>query len=167
MKRRITVSVEVHGSAVKSVIEGCGVFQKRVKTLLAEKGIEELDVNAWYSLDDVIAVITKLAASVGNNLLLEIGKYIPKNSVFPPEVDSFEKAVVLLDVAYKMNHRNGNYGEYKCIQEDPHTIRVICNVPYPAMVNLGILRGFARRFQSLVTIREASMDGGGEFVLKL
>ncbi|CAI6086092.1 hypothetical protein [Cohnella sp. JJ-181] len=161
------MSVEVHGSAVKSVIEGCGVFQKRVKALLAEKGIMELDPEAWYSLDDVIAVITGLAASVGNNLLLEIGKYIPKNSVFPPEVDSFEKAVVLLDVAYKMNHRNGNYGEYKCLQEDSKTIRMICNVPYPAMVNLGILRGFARRFQSFVVIEEVHMNGGGEFVIRL
>ncbi|NQX59947.1 hypothetical protein [Paenibacillus qinlingensis] len=161
------MSVEVHGSAVKSVIEGCGVFQKRVRTLLAEKGIAELDVQAWYSLDDVITVITDLSASVGSNLLLEIGKYIPKNSVFPPEIDSFEKAVVLLDIAYKMNHRNGNYGEYKCIQEDPQTLRFICNVPYPAMVNLGILRGFARKFQSLAIIEEVNMNGGGEFVVKL
>ncbi|CAM4496413.1 hypothetical protein FHS16_005546 [Paenibacillus endophyticus] len=161
------MSVEVHGSAVKSVIEGCGVFQKRVKALLAEKGIVELELEAWYSLDHVITVITDLSASVGSNLLLEIGKYITKNSVFPPEMDSFEKAVALLDVAYQMNHRNGNYGEYKCIQEDIKTIRFICNVPYPAMVNLGILRGFARKFQSLATIEEVNMNGGGEFIIRL
>jgi hypothetical protein len=158
---------EAHGSSVQNIVEGCGVFQNRVKALLASKGITEIDANKWYDLEVVLSVTDELAKSVGPNVLVEIGKFVPKNAQFPPEIDSFEKALLTLDVAYQMNHRNGNIGEYKVVQEDLKTFRVVCNTPYPAKFNLGLIRGLARKFNSLVRIEEIDTTKGGEFLVKI
>ncbi|HEU4964394.1 MAG TPA: hypothetical protein VFV52_11175 [Bacilli bacterium] len=158
---------EAHGSSVQNIVEGCGVFQRRVKTMLAERGISEIDSNNWYDLEVVLSVTEELASSVGPNVLVEIGKYAPKNAQFPPEIDSFEKALSTLDVAYKMNHRNGNIGEYKVVQEDAKTFKVTCDTPYPSKFNLGLLRGLARKFNSFARIEEVGNTKGGEFNIKL
>jgi hypothetical protein len=158
---------EAHGSSVQNIVEGCGVFQNRVKTLLASKGITNIDANTWYDLEVVLAVTEELAKSVGPNVLVEIGKYAPKNAQFPPEIDSFEKALLTLDVAYKMNHRNGNIGDYKVTKEDLKTFKIVCNTPYPAKFNLGLIRGLARKFNSLARIEEVGTSKGGEFIVKI
>lgn len=158
---------EAHGSSVQNIVEGCGVFQRRVKTMLAERGITDIDPNNWYDLEVVLSVTDELANSVGPNVLVEIGKYVPKNAQFPPEIDSFDKALMTLNVAYQMNHRNGNIGEYKVNQEDAKTFKVIANTPYPSKFNLGLLRGLARKFNSFARIEEVGNTPGGEFVVKL
>ncbi|MCX7571718.1 hypothetical protein OS242_17380 [Tumebacillus sp. DT12] len=159
--------IEAHGSSVQNIVEGCGVFQNRVKALLAEKGISDIDPGKWYDLEVVLAVTEELAKSVGPNVLVEIGKYAPKNAQFPPEINSFEKALLSLDIAYKMNHRNGNIGEYKVQQEDLKTFKVICDTPYPSKFNLGLLRGLARKFNSLVRIEEEGSARGGAFTVRV
>jgi hypothetical protein len=159
--------IEAHGSSVLNIVEGCGVFQNRVKALLAEKGITDIDPSKWYDLELVLAVTEELAKTVGPNVLVEIGKNVPKNAQFPPEINTFEKALQSLDVAYKMNHRNGNIGEYKVVQEDLKTYKVICDTPYPAKFNLGLLRGLARKFNSLVRIEEDGTARGGSFKVRL
>lgn len=158
---------EAHGSSVQNIVEGCGVFQRRVKTMLADKGITDIDSNKWYDLEVVLSVTNELAQSVGPNVLIEIGKYAPKNAQFPPEIDSFEKALTTLNIAYQMNHRNGNIGEYKVVQEDAKTFKISCNTPYPAKFNLGLLRGLARKFNSFARIEEVGSSAGGEFVVKI
>jgi hypothetical protein len=163
----VDTRVETNGATVRNIIEGCGVFQSRVTKLLAEKGITDIKMDGWYPLHVVLDIIQELAKSVGPNILSEIGKTVPKNSIFPPEIDSFEKVLVALDFAYKANHRNGNIGKYEVIQLEPKKYHVKCDNPYPANFNLGLLRGLSRKFSTLVRIEQLESNlPGGEFIVK-
>ncbi|HEU4964045.1 MAG TPA: hypothetical protein VFV52_09365 [Bacilli bacterium] len=163
----IDKQVETNGATIRNIIEGCGVFQSRVTKLLAEKGIAEIKMDGWYPLQTVIDIIQELAKSVGPNILSEIGKTVPKNSQFPPEIDSFEKVLVALDFAYKANHRNGKIGSYEVAQLEPKKYKVTCDNPYPPNFNLGLLRGLSRKFSTLVRIEQTDNSvRGGEFVVK-
>lgn len=165
--RYIDPQVETNGASVRNIIEGCGVFQSRVTKLLSEKGIEDIRMDEWYPLSTVLEIIEELAKSVGPNILAEIGKTCPKNSIFPPEIDSFEKVLIALDVAYQANHRHGNIGRYEVAQLEPKKYHVKCDNPYPATFNLGLLRGLSRKYSTLVRIEQVESDlPGGEFIVK-
>jgi hypothetical protein len=47
-----------------------------------------------------------------------IGKAIPEKAVLPPEIDSLEKALHSINMAYRMNHRGGEFGFYKLVSFD-------------------------------------------------
>jgi hypothetical protein len=162
----IDPTVETNGATVRNIIEGCGVFQSRVTKLLSEKGIEDIRMDAWYPLYTVLEIIEELAKSVGPNILAEIGKTCPKNSLFPLEIDTFEKVLVALDVAYKANH-HGNAGKYEVVRLEPKKYHIMCDNPYPAQFHLGLLRGLSRKFSTLVRIEQLESElPGGEFIVK-
>lgn len=156
------MATEVHGTALKNILDGCGIFQRKVTEALANKGISSIDVNTWYSLDAMISTLLEFGPSV----LLQIGKAVPNNSLFPPEIDSFEKAVMGLDFAYQMNHRNGAIGNY-VVHASGNDLIVECKVPYPTPFNLGLLRGLATKFNSTAKIEELNGESGGTFKVRL
>jgi len=87
--------------------------------------------------------------------------------MLPPEIDSFEKALLSLDMVYKMHHRNGDVGSYDITVEGPGQIRAVCNTPaYSANVNLGMFRGFAGKFGIFPNIEVVDASGGGKFTIR-
>lgn len=152
-------NVEVNGYTVKNVIDGMGVFQRRGRELLATSGISEVNDEQWYSLDALLAVIEEL----GSSTCSQIGRAVPNNSLFPPEIDTFEKALSTVDMAYHMNHRNGEIGNYKVTQVSDKEYQVTCNTPYPQAFNLGLIRGLASKFNCLIRVEELDKSGGGVF----
>ncbi|MGZ4031996.1 MAG: hypothetical protein ACXVP2_07565 [Tumebacillaceae bacterium] len=154
---------EVQGTILQSLSIGLGVFQSRLKKVLQEKGIEQIDPNAWYDFDFVIDLLNQNGPAVQT----QVGKQISDNAVFPPEVNTFEISLLTLNQAYHMNHRNGKIGEYVVTKEDPKTIKVVCNTPYQAKFNLGLIRGLAGKFQHMAKIEEVGNSVGGEFLVRL
>jgi len=71
---------------------------------------------------------------------------IPENAIFPPNIDSVIAALQSIDVAYQMNHRGGEIGDYRAIVINDHNVDLICNNPYPDDFDYGIIYGMARRF---------------------
>ena len=161
------MAAEVIGASLATIVQGCGAFQSKVRSLLKERGITEIDHDAWYKLEDVASVLNELERTVGPNLMVLLGRYIPENAMLPPEIDTFEKALLSLDMVYQMHHRNGEVGSYNITVESPGQIRAICNTPaYSTNVNLGMFRGFGNKFGIAPNIEVVDPSGGGEFMIR-
>jgi hypothetical protein len=162
----IDSKVETNGATLRNIYEGCGVFQSQVVRLLRKYGIYEIKMDTWYPLAIVLDIFEELQASVGPNIVTEIGKQVPNHSVFPP-IGDFENALLSLDFAYKENHRNGKIGSYETIRISKFEYHLNCDNPYPAKFNLGLLRGLSRKHATLAHIEQLNNDiWGGEFLIK-
>jgi hypothetical protein len=84
---------------------------------------------------------------LGQNTLFSIGMKIPENANFPPEIESLEKALQSIDVAYHMNHRNGEIGHYRYESVGPKSVKMVCQNPYPCAFDRGIITAMAKRFK--------------------
>ena len=140
-------NVEVNGATVNSVVDGMGAFKARALQILSECGISEPQVGKWYSQTSWLNAFKKIAESIGSNTLYTIGMKIPENASFPPEINSIEKALASLDVAYHMNHRGGFIGTYKYQKTGEKAGVMVCTNPYPDDFDRGIVEAIARKFK--------------------
>jgi len=151
-------NVEVNGETVLSVVEGVGAFKTSAIKTLQEAGIENPTPGKWYRQQAWLDAFRKIAESIGQNTLLQIGRKIPQAAKFPPEIDNVEKALASIDIAYHMNHRGGDIGNYKFEKTAPNVARIICKNPYPCNFDKGIIQAMAERFRpsgSIVSVTHA------------
>ena len=167
--------IEVNGTTIMSVANSM-TFKFQVKTIFIEAGLpapEDIvgDANHWYSQQSWLNAFKIIAKKVGDKILFKIGKSIPENAVFPPEIDNIEKGLQAVDVAYHMNHRNrdgkvlfdptkppdkamlegiGHYF-YKKIPSENMAI-ITCENPYPCDFDRGIITTMAEKFNSTATV---------------
>jgi len=111
-------------------------------------------------MTNILAAYRELESKLGNAALFTIGEKIPENAVFPPEVDSIEKGLASIDVAYHMNHMKGTQlmfnaqtgdkisgiGNYHFILLSGGEAEIICDNPYPTAFDEGIIFAIAQRF---------------------
>ncbi len=164
---QIENGMQVNGTSVATVIKGMGIFERTAREYLAEKGIVDLvaDTEHWYPLQAWLEVIEKIANEIGESTLFQIGLKIPENSQFPPDIDSIEKALASIDVAYHMNHRNaqgqvlfdptesqpnmlegiGHYHFHKL--PDQNKAIMTCDNPYPCAFDKGIIKALSDKFK--------------------
>lgn len=137
--------VEVNGAAILSVIEGMGALA-RPERILARHGIVDPERGKWYPQQAWLDAFKEISESVGPATLRAIGAKIPKVALWPPGVNTVEKALASIDVAYHMNHRGGEIGRYRFDQASERSARMICDNPYPHDFDLGIIEATAQRF---------------------
>jgi len=101
------------------------------------------------------------ATSLGSNTLYSIGLKIPENANFPPQIDSIEKALGAIDMAFHMNHRiNGKVlfdpqtgtihegiGHYTFAKVSEKEAKMTCLNSYPCDFDRGIIEGMAKKFK--------------------
>jgi len=165
----LSSTAEVNGNSMLVTLNGCGAFKRQAMALLQERGVTSAVENGeWYPLSTLLGILEELARKVGSNVLVEVGKKVPELSTFPPQIETFAQVLESLNVAYHMNHRNGDIGDYQVTKTDASTYRVDCStVPYPAKFNFGLIRGLSNKFEALVDIEEADSAGGGVFIVKM
>ena len=153
--------IEVNGETVLSVVDGMGAFKDRSYKFLADNGIREPRPGEWYPQQAWLNAFKAIAQTTGEFTLFSIGKKIPENAQFPPEIDSLDKALAAIDVAYHMNHRkngkvmfdpsNGKMiegiGHYGFEKTGDREIIMACNNPYPSDFDRGIIESMAFRFK--------------------
>jgi hypothetical protein len=155
--------INVHGSIINNFNDALNRYK-----LAKNSSILLQDTQKWYPINEFQSLFASLEKQYDQQLLIEIGKNVPTNSIFPTDVDSFEKGLFGLNTAYKLNHRNGIDGYYKILCQDRREIIVICNTFfYPASFNMGIISGLAEKFNIPVRIEELTNYKGGEFKVKL
>ena len=160
--------IEVNGGTIIVVVEGLGAFTQIAHKILDENGLTDIkaDFEHWYSQQDWLNAFKTISEKVGIHTLFQIGRKIPENAEFPPEIDSIEKALASIDVAYHMNHRNaqgeilfdptrpserimlegiGHY-HYKKVDDERKAI-MTCENPYPCDFDRGIIIAMSRRFE--------------------
>lgn len=138
--------VEVNGETVLSVVDGLGPFKETGLQILAAHGIKDPKAGQWYPQQAWLDAFKDIAGKMGTHTLLAIGKTIPDNAQWPPQVDTVEKALASIDMAYHMNHRGGEIGHYKYEAAGPRMAKMICHNPYPSDFDQGLVYAVARRF---------------------
>ena len=146
--RAFSPSVEVNGETVLAVVKGLGAFKERAMKLLAENGIPDIKPGGWYNQQSWLNVFKVVAEKLGPATLYMIGKEIPESANFPPGIDSIEKGLSLIDIAYHMNHRGGEIGEYKFVKIGDKKAKMICANPYPCDFDRGLIEAVARKFKT-------------------
>jgi hypothetical protein len=136
---------QVLGSSVKAFIAG---VSGNAGPMLAKYGFDgEIDEQAWYSQEKYAAMMTELADSSFITDMVSIGLQISRHVPLPPQINSVESILALLNDAYHMNHRQlppGEGWEYRQIDHKTHY--VISRNPYPENFSYGVVYGFVERF---------------------
>lgn len=142
-------NVEVSGAAVLSFANA--------NTNLKEHLIESLSINNilnpvaenWYSQKDWLNAFRYLGEKHGSNILFLIGKAILESAVFPDNIHNLEDALNAINVAYYLNHRNGEIGYYKLTEYNTKERFAImeCKNPYPSNFDRGIIFAIAKKFK--------------------
>ncbi len=143
-------NVEVNGQTISSFVNGTQPsFRQFILSILAANGIKDVLADSWYPQQNWLNAFKEIAEKVGTMTLHAIGKAIPESAVFPPQINDLKSALSVIDVAYHMNHRNGEIGYYKLISFDAakrHAV-VECINPYPDTFDQGIIASMAKRFK--------------------
>lgn len=153
--------VEVNGETVLSIVDGMGAFKERTYKFLADNGIQNPEPGKWYSQQAWLNAFKTIVEATGEFTLFNIGKKIPENAQFPPEINTIDKALSAIDVAYHMNHRvNGQVmfdpasgkmlegiGHYGFQKSGEREIRMVCENPYPSDFDRGIIEAMAHKFK--------------------
>lgn len=153
--------VDVNGETVLAIVDGMGSFKERAFSILKESGIDKPKPGAWYRQQFWLDAFKKISDAIGAYTLFNIGKKIPENANFPPEIDNIEKALSGIDIAYHMNHSIGKeamfnpangvmkegIGHYGYEKKDDRTVIMMCNNPYPCDFDRGIIESMANKFK--------------------
>lgn len=152
--------VEVNGEAILSVVDGATMKGIAI-AILARHGITEPRPGTWHSQQPWLNSFREIYASIGANTCYQIGRKIPENATFPPDIDHLEKALQSIDVAYHLNHRidgeilfdpstgrmQEGIGHYGYEKIGPRSVRMVCHNPYPCDFDRGIIDAMARKFK--------------------
>ena len=139
--------VEVNGETVLAIVAGMTFGAARAQRVLAGHGIIDPRPGVWYKQQAWLNAFQEIANTLGPNTLFSIGQKIPEQAQFPPSIDTLEKALAAIDVAYQMNHRGGPIGSYRYEPNGPRAARVVCDNPYPSDFDRGIVASVAVRFK--------------------
>jgi hypothetical protein len=148
------VEVEVYGRSVQALVNAMEFLKLRAKRVLASHGIEALEPEQWYPMRSVLGSFEDILEQVGPHTTRAIGHALPQNAIFPPQIDSFESALLSLDQAYRMNHRgSGDIGSYRVVPGVNRTATMWCDNPYPCEFDQGIMEALYDRFPPKGSLR--------------
>lgn len=139
--------VEINGEMILSFISGLGVFRENALKLLDGHGITNPKSGRWYLQQAWLDAFSDLNENYGRNCLIMIGKRLPQNARFPSDINSVERAMASIDIAYRMNHRNGRIGSYTFTQTGSRQGRMMCDNPYHCEFDQALILTMAEKFK--------------------
>ncbi len=138
--------VQQSGAAILAFVAELTDLQGVGLRVLARHGIVNPEAAKWYPFQGFIRSVREIASVSGPATLKAIGKRIPGAGHWPPGVDSLGRAIGSLDVAYHLNVRGGEVGQYRGSMTGEHSAQVSCDNPFPCAFDLGILEGVLEKF---------------------
>ena len=141
-------TVEVNGESILAVVEGMGAFKRMAYEILGNHSITDPQPKKWYNLQNYLDAFKTITEKLGDPTLRVIGQKIPETAVLPPDLDTIEKAFVMMDQAYHMNYRNGEIGHYSFEKTGEKNGIFTCTSPYPCAYDMGIIEGFMNRLRA-------------------
>jgi hypothetical protein len=143
----IDSNVEVNGETIQALVQGMGKFRETALRILAKQEIVNPQPGEWYSQQAWLDALAVIADKVGPDALFNIGLRIPENALFPPGIDSLDKALSSVDAAFHMNHRNGLIGHYYFTATGPKSCEMVCENSYPCDFDRGLVTAICRHFK--------------------
>ncbi len=104
-----SASVQVNGETTLSFIKAVPTSESSRKDILKKHGIDNPQPGQWYPQQAWLNAFKEMSEKVAVVTLRLIGKAIPKNAKFPPEIKDIKQTFETLDKAYKMNHKGGHW----------------------------------------------------------
>ncbi|MGZ3421533.1 MAG: hypothetical protein ACXVEF_01925 [Polyangiales bacterium] len=147
-------SVTTGRGVIDAFLAAFGAYKGRgEKVVCRHLGIEKFgdEVEVFYPLHRFLAAMSELQEQFGAPFMRKVGTFIFEKAEFPPGIDTLEKGMELLDVAYYQNHRNvspGQIGGYHWKQQSERSGVMGCDNPYPCAFDVGIIETITRKFQS-------------------
>ena len=138
--------VEVNGETILSFINGMGVFKDMFDIILSDNGIKDPKDGTWYLQQNWLNAFKTIAQKTGPATLKKIGSNVPANAIWPAQIDTIEKALASIDIAYHMNHRGGEIGHYQFKKASDRSAFIICNNPYPCDFDKGLIEVTSLKF---------------------
>ena len=134
--------VEIWGGSLLAMVDGlarAGMPRDEALALLGRAGVLDPEREGWYSHQALLDTLKEAWGRYGEAALRSAGRAVPVGSRFPPEVETLERALLTLDIAYQVNHRGGRIGHYTCKPLAPRRMEIYCDNPYGCELDLGIL----------------------------
>ncbi|MCK8500687.1 hypothetical protein [Myxococcus fulvus] len=140
--------IEVIGQSILAIVNGMELAQARALRILAENGITPLEAKTWYPMSALLKSFSLVFDKIGPSTVRTIGRKIPDSAHFPPDIDTLEKGLRAVNLAYGMNHRGkGNIGGYHFEPVDKRNARMRCDNPYPCDLDYGLLEAITDKFR--------------------
>ncbi|MBO9701933.1 MAG: hypothetical protein J7604_17120 [Sporocytophaga sp.] len=180
-------NIQTSGDGLQAFIEGLGSQREMGIEILSKYGIHNPQSGQWYSLEGYLKALEELEKIIGGTALYSVGEKIPKNAIFPPEVDSIEKALSTLNIGFHMNHSldgksmmfnpangtfEGGIGNYIYKQIKEGEAEITVDNAYPTSFDEGLIFAVAQRFNtasfvSLVDDQSSRSKGGEKDVYRI
>ncbi len=147
--------VEVNGQTILSFVHALPSSQETFYKILEDHGLSGLEPDGWFSQEKWLNAFKEIYETLGPHTLFMIGKAIPENAIFPSHIDTLEKALASINIAYHLNHRGGEIGYYKLLSYDKDARIAImeCKNPYPSDFDRGIIMTMLRKFLPKESVR--------------
>ncbi len=126
-------------------LEGFGVARVAVDELLAKVGIHQPDPAVWYPVTTTLRFLEAVEADHGREALRSMGRAIPENARFAPDMEGMERTLQVLEVAYQVNHLGATTCGYQHHLPEPGQAEVVCENPYPCDLDLGLIERLLER----------------------
>lgn len=162
--------VENSGIGIRVIVNAFGPFAVLASSILLEEGVGKagrdglLDIHPdqWYPIDGFLRALKRIASEVAENVVVQVGQGIPKNAKFPPDMNTIEKGLSSIDMAYHLGHRKGGklmfdpvtgamqegIGHFTYTKLDgKNEIHIGCDSVYPCAMDIGLVRAMSLRFQ--------------------
>ncbi|MBN1566829.1 MAG: hypothetical protein JXA73_03215 [Acidobacteria bacterium] len=145
--RVLDTKAEVNGESILALVDGMGAFRETALKILAKQGIADPQPGEWYGQQSLLDALGVISEKLGVDALYNIGLKIPDKAQFPPDINSLDRALNMLDTAYHMNHRYGEIGHYNLINVGDFGFEMVCENPYPCDFDRGILAALCGRYK--------------------
>jgi hypothetical protein len=145
--RVLDAGVEVNGETVYSVVDGMGAFEQTALKILARQGIANPEPGEWYSQQALLNALGVIEDKLGTDAVYNIGFKIPDNALFPPGIESLDKALNSLNDVFHSNHRNGEIGDYTLSFVGESSFEIVCRNSYPCEFDRGLLAALCSRYK--------------------
>lgn len=148
-------TITVGRGVVDAFVAAFGPYKVRGERVVCRHlGVDGLGTDgapdAHLPLHRFFGAMAELQGQFGGPFMRRVGSFIFDKVVFPPNIDSIEKAMTVIDTAYHMNHSTnaaGRIGRYHWRSVGRTRGSMTCDTPYPCAFDLGIIETIARRFE--------------------
>lgn len=135
--------VEITGQSVLSILMA---LDEQAAPILAAHNLANVDPDAWYLMQDFLDALQELSQQ-GYFNMVSVGMKVPDVAVFPPEINTVEKALTVLGQAYQMNCRGGEIGEYTFTKTGERSGEMYCRNPYPSDFDYGLIYRVIQKYR--------------------
>jgi len=139
-----TVSGRVLAAIPATVVKMSGSFEQFTWRLLEDAGTGRVDEHDWYAQETVMEVFATLQATVGDQVVERVGRFLPELLDWPEDVTTLVGAFEAVDDWYRTVNRDD--ATIAFTRTGPAGGELRLATPYPSSFEVGLARGLVQRF---------------------